>query len=115
MAANANTKRRARWERAFHKYQELKLKLALTEAPPEELESVGNALAKQVDALMELPAPHLAAVMHKLHILWEADLEKADQDAVEKILSELTQLSQANKHLAASSAIPKMTVNGAVD
>lgn len=97
MAANAHTQRRARWERAFNKYQELKLNLALTQAPPEELESIGNALAKQVDTLMELPAPHLAAVMQKLHILWEADLEKADQDAVEKaqIISDLHDLAMA--------------------
>jgi hypothetical protein len=84
MATNATNKRRASWERAFRKYQDLILRIEQAEHP--QLDALGRALAAQVDLLLELPAPSFDAVRQKLVLIWEADLEKPDRDGAEKLL-----------------------------
>jgi hypothetical protein len=85
MATNATNARRQKWHRAYSKYADLKLNLAVAEGSPQQLEKLGNALAEQIDLLLELPAPSIAAVIEKLTVMWEADLEKPDRDGAEKL------------------------------
>jgi hypothetical protein len=101
MAAAATTKRRALWEREYQKYAELNLNLAVADAPPQQVEKIGNAIAKQIDVLLEMPAASIAQVIAKLQIIWEADLEKPDRDGAEKlqIIEDLRDLADEAREL----------------
>jgi len=84
MATKATINRRVSWKRAYRKYTDLNQRIE--QAQFHELDALGRALATQTDRLLELPAPSFAAVLQKLGILWEADIEKPNQDAEEKRL-----------------------------
>jgi muramidase (phage lysozyme) len=101
MAAKPTKTARALWEREYQKYAELNLNLAVAEAPPQQLEKIGNAIAKQIDILLELPAGSIAQVIAKLQIIWEADLEKPDRDGAEKlqIIDDLHDLADEAREL----------------
>jgi hypothetical protein len=81
----AKATNRVRWAREYQKYAEINLNLSVIEAPPPQLEKIGNALAKQIDTLLEMPCGSITQVIAKLRLLWEADLEKPDRDAAEKL------------------------------
>jgi hypothetical protein len=101
MPAKANKTRRAQWERAFHTYVDLNLRLEAAQEP-QAIEKLGQALAKQQDELMELRAPTLTAVLQKLYILWgETDLHGLDSDSEEKrvILEDIEELITETAHL----------------
>jgi hypothetical protein len=106
MASNAITKARASFKRALNKYHELKLNLAQAEGTPQQLEKLGQALAEQIDLLLELPAPSIEAVIEKLTIVWEADLEKPDRDGAEKlqIIEDLHDLAAEARNLVGEPA-----------
>lgn len=84
MAKTPATRARV-WNKTFSEYLDLKQRLLGDEAQVHS-SHLETELARVEGAVMELPAPNLAAVRHKLEILWEADLEKPDTDGAEKAL-----------------------------
>lgn len=94
MATNATTARVRKWERAIKKYLDLELSFQTTH-DFDQVERLGQAVAKQADELMSMRAPHLTGVLQKLYILWgEADLHGLDPASEEKrlILEDLERL-----------------------
>jgi hypothetical protein len=86
MAARATKTDRTRWERAMNSYIELNIRLQATD-DSDEVETLGHALAKQADELMELRAPNLTGILQKLYVLWaETDLHGLDRESEEKRL-----------------------------
>lgn len=84
MPTNATTAQARNWERAFNKYVDLNLRLQGTE-DLHKVETLGRALAKQADELMQLRAPNFTAVLQKLYILWgETELHGLDPYSEEK-------------------------------
>lgn len=92
MAMDANTASAAAWKAEYQKYRELNL--SLNQAPREKADAIERAIAEQEDLLLELEAPSIAAVLQKLEILFETDLEKPDRDGAEKrlIIDDLARL-----------------------
>jgi len=84
MTTKSHTARARAWKTAFEKY--LSLNQRLIEAQAHERDALERAVAAQQDALLDLPAPSLRAIVHKLEIIFEGDLEKPDQDGEEKRL-----------------------------
>ena len=80
------------WKAAIEKHRELNL--SLNQAPAEKVDAVERAVAAQEDLLLRLEAPSIAAVLQKLEILFEADLDKPDRDGAEKrlIIDDLARL-----------------------
>lgn len=72
------------WKAALEKYRELSLSLSLNQAPTEKVDAIERAIAEQEDLLLGLRAPSIAAVLQKLEILFDTDLEKPDRDGAEK-------------------------------
>lgn len=82
MADKAHTARARAWNTAFEKY--LSLNQRLIEARAHERDALKRAVAAQEDQLLELPAPHFTAVIRKLELLWECQLEGLDSEAEAK-------------------------------
>lgn len=74
----------AAWKAAIENYRELNL--SLNQAPAEKAEAIELAIVKQEELLLGLEAPSIAAVLQKLQILFEVDLDKPDCDGAEKRL-----------------------------
>lgn len=72
------------WKAAIEKYRELNL--SLNQAPADKADAIELAIVKQEELLLGLEAPSLAAVLQKLEILFETDLDKPDRDGAEKRL-----------------------------
>lgn len=83
MATNATTRLRA-WNKAYTSFTAVKDRLF--EAEPAQVDDLEKALGSAQDLLLDLPAPSLLAVIHKLSILWELDVDKPDKDGREKAL-----------------------------
>lgn len=96
--------RRTAWEKTYTEYQSLNHKLAQAEGP--DVDRLERAVAAQQDELLDLPAPSIAAVIAKLSILWEIDLEKPDQDGRQKalVIEDLQDLSCEAAALIGASA-----------
>ncbi len=62
------------------------LNLSLNQAPAEKADTIELAIVKQEYLLLGLEAPSIAAVLQKLEILFETDLDKPDRDGAEKRL-----------------------------
>ncbi|MGN7928652.1 hypothetical protein [Sphingopyxis sp. 22461] len=80
------------WKAAVEKYRELNL--SLNQAPAGKVDAIERAIAEQEDLLLGLEAPSLAAVLQKLELLFETDLDKPDRDGAEKrqIIDDLCRL-----------------------
>jgi hypothetical protein len=102
MATQALTTPASAWNTAFSKYQDLLQRLE--QAQPHDAEPINVALATLQDYLMTLPAPNLAAIVHKLGILFETDLAKPDRDGDEKrlVLADLRHLAADTHELVDS-------------
>lgn len=92
MATNATTTARHAWNTAYSEYLNLNQKLA--QAQPHERDALERAVAAYEDELLDMSAPSFAAILQKLNILWETDLEKPDQDGEAKrlIVEDITDL-----------------------
>jgi hypothetical protein len=84
MATEPHNIRRHAWNTAYSLY--LNLIQHLDQAPPADRDRREQLVAEHQGILLELPAPNLAAVLQKLKMIWELDLEKPDQDGDEKRL-----------------------------
>ena len=84
MAGNAFTARARAWKTAFEKYQNLNQRLV--EAQAHESDTLERAVAAQEEQLLELPAPHFTAVVRKLELLWECQLEGPDNETAARLL-----------------------------
>lgn len=84
MAIEAHTASERAWKAAIEKYRELNL--SLNQAPAEKVDAMELEIVKQEELLLSLEAPSIAAVLQKLEILFEADLDKPDRDGAEKRL-----------------------------
>jgi hypothetical protein len=80
------------WKAAIEKHRALNL--SLNQAPAEKIDAIERAIAEQEDLLLRLEAPSIAAVLQKLEILFETDLDKPDRDGAEKrlIIDDLARL-----------------------
>ena len=84
MATEALNASARMWKAAIEKYRSLNL--SLNQAPAEKAVAIELAIAKQEELLLGLEAPSLAAILQKLEILFETDLDKPDRDGAEKRL-----------------------------
>lgn len=84
MASEALNASAAAWKAAIEKYRELNL--SLNQAPAEKADAIELEIVKQEELLLELEAPSLAAILQKLELLFETDLDKPDRDGAEKRL-----------------------------
>ncbi|MDP9412723.1 MAG: hypothetical protein M3Q08_01240 [Pseudomonadota bacterium] len=91
MAKNANSRARA-WNKTYKQY--VNLNQRLEQAQPHERDQLERAVAAQQDKLLDMSAPSFLAVMHKLEILWEGELQGIDQTSEEKrqVLCDLSDL-----------------------
>jgi hypothetical protein len=64
----------------------LNVNMRLMEAPAHERDALERAVAAEEEQLLELPAPHFTAVIRKLELLWECQLEGLDSEAEAKRL-----------------------------
>jgi len=84
MASEALNTSALAWKAAIEKHRELSL--SLNQAPAEKVDAIELAITEQEELLLGLEAPSLAAVLQKLEILFETDLDKPDRDGAEKRL-----------------------------
>ena len=87
------------WNEKFAQYQNLNQRLV--EAPAHARDALEREIADVEDDLLDSPAPSFSAVMHKLGIMWSADMLAIDQASEEKrlILEDLEGLIQAQREL----------------
>lgn len=99
MAVDANSAPTAAWNTLFAQYQNLNQRLI--EAPAHKRDALEREIADVEDNLLDSPAPNLIAVMHKLGMMWSADMLGIDQASEEKrlILEDLEGLIQAQREL----------------
>lgn len=92
MADKPHTARARAWNTAFEKYQSLNQRLI--QARDHERDALERAVAAEEEQLLELPSPHFAAVIRKLELLWECQLEGLDSEAEAKrlVLEDLADL-----------------------
>jgi muramidase (phage lysozyme) len=91
--AKTTDTRRSAWNKTYSTY--LSLNQRLSQAQPQERDALERAVAAQQDALLDLPAPSIAAVILKLETIWEGQLHGLDQEAEERrlVLEDLQDLS----------------------
>lgn len=77
MAAAAHSAPDGAWNTQFQNY--LNLIQQLEHAEPRQHERLERARAEVQDALLDMPAPTLTAVLQKLAILFEGELHGLDQ------------------------------------
>ena len=99
MAVDANSAPNAAWNTLFAQYQNLNQRLV--EAPTHKRQALEREIARVEDELLDTPAPSMTAVMHKLGLMWSADMIGIDQASEEKrlILEDLESLIQAQREL----------------
>lgn len=93
MADKAHTARARAWNTAFEKYQNLNQRL-IEERNPHQRDALERAVAAQEEQLLELPSPHFAAVIRKLELLWDYQLEGLDGETAARqlVLEDLNDL-----------------------
>jgi len=79
MATNATNARHQEWERAFNKLTELDAKLA--QCQPHERDALERAHAEQEEDVLDTSAPSLTALLIKLELLFNGQLEGLHPDA----------------------------------
>ena len=83
MAISTHTRRTA-WEKTYNTY--LNLNQRLIQARADERDALERAVAAQEEQLLELPAPHFTAVIRKLELLWECQLDGTDDETAARLL-----------------------------
>lgn len=84
MATDATKALRQEWECAFNKLAELNQSLAA--APDADRDALERAIADQEADVLDTPAPSFSAVVTKLYLLWNGELEGLDPDSESKRL-----------------------------
>jgi hypothetical protein len=79
MAIDAHSARRAAWNTTYNEY--LNLTQKLDQARPEDREALERAVADQQDDVLDTPAPSFSALLIKLELLFEGQLEGLDAEA----------------------------------
>lgn len=99
MATNATTARREEWERAFTKLADLNQKLA--ECQPEERDEIERAIAEQEEDVLDTSAPCLTALLVKLELLFNGQLEGLHPDAEYRrlLIEDLSDLIEESREL----------------
>lgn len=92
MATNATNARHQDWERAFAKLTALHDKLA--KCHPHERDALERAVAEQEEDVLDTSAPSLAALLFKLELLFNGQLEGLHPDAEYRrlVIDDLTAL-----------------------
>lgn len=99
MATNATTARREEWERAFKKLTDLNEKLAHSQ--PNERDLLERAVAEQEEDVLDTSAPSLAALLVKLELLFNGQLEGLHPDAEYRrlVIEDLSELIDESREL----------------
>jgi hypothetical protein len=99
MADKPHNPRAHAWATAYSELSDLTHRLE--HAHPHERHQLEHAVAAQQEQLLELPAPSLGALLMKLKLLFEADVQKPDQDGQEKrlVIEDLQDLIAENAEL----------------
>ena len=76
----------AAWKQAFLAYKSANERLENLEMPRDNsiLDSVSDCFYEAEEALMALPAPNLTAVIDKLLIMWELELQYDQTESAQK-------------------------------
>ena len=92
MAMTTHTRRSA-WKKAYKKLSHLNHRLEQA-VQPHDRDQLERAVAAQQEKVLDMSAPSFLAVLHKLEILWEGQVEGVDQESEFKrlILGDLSDL-----------------------
>lgn len=78
MADTALNTTHAHWNQALDLVHTLSEQLIASSGA--QRDALERAVAEQEEAILEMPAPHLRGVLHKMRLLFDIDLTKPDQD-----------------------------------
>ena len=92
MTDPVHTARAGAWNAQYTEY--LSLMQQLEQASPCHRDALERAVAGQQDKLLDMNAPTVLAVLHKLEMHWEGQLDGLDQESEEKrlIIEDLSDL-----------------------
>lgn len=104
MAEEPTTTRRALWETAFNKLTELNQQL--DDCPAEQRDALERAIADQEDDVLDTPAPSFSALLAKLELLFEGQLEGKDAEAEHRrlVIEDLSDLIEETRELVGERA-----------
>jgi hypothetical protein len=93
------TTRRALWETAFNKLTELNQQL--DQCQPQDREALERAVADQEDDLLDTPSPSFSALLTKLELLFEGQLEGLHSEAEHRrlVIEDLSDLIEETREL----------------
>ena len=104
MAAEPTNTRCALWETAFKTLTALNQKL--DQCQPEDREALERAIADQENELLDTPAPSFSALLVKMELLFEGQLEGLDQEAEHRrlVIEDLSDLIAESRQLIGAGA-----------
>jgi hypothetical protein len=99
MAIDATTARHQEWECASNKLNELNLRL--DQCQPHERDALERAIADQEEDLLDTPSPTFSALLTKLELLFEGELEGLSAEAEHRrlVIEDLSDLIAETHHL----------------
>ena len=99
MADQPTNTRRALWETAFNELTALNQKL--DQCQPHERDALERAIADQEDDVLDTPAPSFSALLTKLEMLFEGQLEGLDAEAEHRrlVIEDLSDLIEETREL----------------
>jgi hypothetical protein len=99
MAIDANSARRAAWNTAYNEYLNLNQRLA--DCPAEERDALERAIANQEEDILDTPAPSLSALLIKLELLFEGQLDGLHAEAEHRrlVIEDLSDLIGETREL----------------
>ena len=99
MAIDATTARHQEWKCALTKLNDLNLSLA--QCQPHERETLERAIADQEDDVLDTPAPSFSALLTKLELLFEGQLDGLDSEAEHRrlVIEDLSDLTAETREL----------------
>lgn len=104
MATKPLNARARTWATAFNKY--VSLNQRLIQAPAKDRDGLERAIVAQEEELLDTPAPSFGAVITKLELLWEQQLDGTDTEAKARrlVLEDLADLIAKNRLLLGEAA-----------
>jgi hypothetical protein len=99
MAIDATTARHQEWKCALNKLIDLNQKL--DQCQPKDREALERAIAEQEDDVLDTPAPSFSALLIKLELLFEGQLEGLDSEAEHRrlVIEDLSDLIDETREL----------------
>ncbi|WP_155263556.1 hypothetical protein [Sphingomonas segetis] len=99
MADTTHTARARAWKISIQKLNKLNLKL--DQCQPQDREALERAIADQEEDVLDTPAPSFSALLAKLELLFEGQLEGLDAEAEHRrlVIEDLSDLIEETREL----------------